>query len=71
MKPIQGEFRSHAYLSENEAGSIYCATKWCVFEPITVTQEVVTAAITERLTILQSTRVELLQFHWQGVRPQS
>ncbi|KAF8850502.1 aldo/keto reductase-like protein [Acephala macrosclerotiorum] len=60
-----GEFRRHAYLRKNDAGSIYCATKWCVFEPITVTQEVVKAAITERLTTLQSTRVELLQFHWQ------
>ncbi|CZR56604.1 uncharacterized protein PAC_06493 [Phialocephala subalpina] len=60
-----GEFRRHAYLRENEAGRIYCATKWCVFEPIIVTPEVVKDAITERLATLQSSRVELLQFHWQ------
>ncbi|KAE8441942.1 hypothetical protein EG329_004150 [Mollisiaceae sp. DMI_Dod_QoI] len=56
-----GEFRR----SKNDSDNIYCATKWCVFEPVTVTRDVVKAAITERLTTLRASRIELLQFHWQ------
>ncbi|TGO36932.1 hypothetical protein BHYA_0111g00320 [Botrytis hyacinthi] len=56
-----GQFRSGQEDSEN----IYCATKWAVFEPIQVTKEIVDANVSERLTAINSTSVELLQFHWQ------
>ncbi|KAB8304042.1 hypothetical protein EYC80_005388 [Monilinia laxa] len=56
-----GQFRSAQEDSEN----IYCATKWAVFEPIQISKEVVDANISERLAAINSTTVELLQFHWQ------
>ncbi|TGO52936.1 hypothetical protein BCON_0132g00030 [Botryotinia convoluta] len=56
-----GQFRS----GQEDSEKIYCATKWAVFEPIQVTKEVVDANISERLTAINSTSVELLQFHWQ------
>ncbi|KAI0319410.1 Aldo/keto reductase [Amylostereum chailletii] len=40
-------------------------TKWCVFKQTEPTREVVEAAIRERNTRMRSTRVDLLQFHWQ------
>lgn len=59
----QGQFRS----VQEDAEKIYCATKWAVFEPIHVTKDVVDANISERLAAINSTSVELLQFHWQDV----
>ncbi|CAD6457583.1 88330f61-7e73-476a-8972-baaa3f05151c [Sclerotinia trifoliorum] len=56
-----GQFRS----VQEDSEKIYCATKWAVFEPIKVTKEVVDANISERLAAINSTTVELLQFHWQ------
>lgn len=56
-----GGFRS----SQPDSNEIYCATKWCVFEPTVISKEIVDAAITERLRNLNSKTVELLQFHWQ------
>ncbi|KAM3069029.1 hypothetical protein ACMFMG_004208 [Clarireedia jacksonii] len=56
-----GQFRS----AQADSEKIYCATKWAVFEPIRVTKEVVDENISERLTAINSTSVELLQFHWQ------
>ncbi|KAF7885224.1 hypothetical protein EAF00_011042 [Botryotinia globosa] len=56
-----GQFRS----GQEDSEKIYCATKWAVFEPIQVTKEVVDANVSERLTAINSTSVELLQFHWQ------
>ncbi|KAJ8070919.1 hypothetical protein OCU04_001278 [Sclerotinia nivalis] len=56
-----GQFRS----VQEDSEKIYCATKWAVFEPIRVTKDVVNANISERLAAINSTTVELLQFHWQ------
>jgi aryl-alcohol dehydrogenase-like predicted oxidoreductase len=58
---IFGKFRS----SLSNPDDIFCATKWCVFEPTTVTKEVVTANIAQR--VKRTTGVDLLQFHWQDV----
>ncbi|PQE23767.1 aldo keto reductase protein [Rutstroemia sp. NJR-2017a BBW] len=56
-----GQFRS----AQADSESIFCATKWAVFQPIRVTKEAVDETIAERLTAINATRVELLQFHWQ------
>ncbi|RAL62889.1 hypothetical protein DID88_004730 [Monilinia fructigena] len=56
-----GQFRS----AQEDSETIYCATKWAVFEPIKISKEVVDANISERLAAINSTTVELLQFHWQ------
>ena len=57
-----GQFRS----AQPDASSIYCATKWAVFEPIQVSKEAVDANVAERLAAIGSSSVELLQFHWQN-----
>jgi len=59
---IFGQFRS----SQPDAHNIYCATKWAVFEPISISKESVAANISERLTNINAEHVELLQFHWQN-----
>jgi len=40
-------------------------TKWCVFgAPATITRQFVEDGVRERMTRMQTTRVDLLQFHW-------
>ncbi|KAG0646482.1 hypothetical protein D0Z07_7490 [Hyphodiscus hymeniophilus] len=56
-----GEFRSQ----QSDANRIYCATKWCIFEPVIVSEDLVESSITERLRFLHAQSIELLQFHWQ------
>lgn len=56
-----GQFRN----SSTNPGSIFCATKWCVFRQTNPTRAVVEAAVQERLDRIQSASVDLLQFHWQ------
>lgn len=58
-----GTFRS----SQSDASNITCATKYCVFEPTTINKEVVEANVTERLSNVNASSVELLQLHWQFV----
>ncbi|KAI1877717.1 hypothetical protein JX265_003725 [Neoarthrinium moseri] len=58
---IFGRFRS-AFPHRN---SIFAATKYCVFHPMTVTKDAVRANVTERCQRLGSDKVDLLQFHWQ------
>ncbi|KAI1875040.1 uncharacterized protein JN550_002469 [Neoarthrinium moseri] len=58
---IFGRFRS-AFPHGN---SIFAATKYCVFHPMTVTKDAVRANVTERCQRLGSDKVDLLQFHWQ------
>ncbi|KAF7369860.1 Aldo/keto reductase [Mycena sanguinolenta] len=41
------------------------ATKWCVFKTTTPSRTVVEAAVRERLTRMQTNKIDLLQFHWQ------
>ncbi|CAE6481359.1 unnamed protein product [Rhizoctonia solani] len=57
---IFGEFRA----SYSHPKSLVAATKWCVFENITPTRDVVEAAVRARLTALQAPWVDLLQTHW-------
>lgn len=58
---IFGTFRASCSNPE----SIFGATKYCVFTPVTVTREVVAANITERCQRMKASYVDLLQFHWQ------
>ncbi|KAI1152292.1 putative aryl-alcohol dehydrogenase [Nemania diffusa] len=60
---VYGQFRNR--LPEEVRGSVFAATKWCVFGPIggEVTDEWVLGAVKERCRRLGG-RVELLQFHW-------
>jgi len=58
-----GLFRS----SQPDAKNITCATKYCVFEPITITKEIVEANVSERLSNINADTIELLQLHWQFV----
>ncbi|KAJ7683442.1 NADP-dependent oxidoreductase domain-containing protein [Mycena rosella] len=58
---IFGQFRNSLPSSEKVIG----ATKWCVFKPTTPSRAVVEAAVRERLTRMQTDRIDLLQFHWQ------
>lgn len=46
---------------------MFCATKYCIFEKITITEEVVKANISERLLNINADKVDLLQLHWQSV----
>ncbi|CAI0641792.1 unnamed protein product [Colletotrichum noveboracense] len=46
-------------------GATFAGTKYCVFNPMTVTREAVKANISERCRRLQTDRIDLLQFHWQ------
>ncbi|KAJ7202572.1 NADP-dependent oxidoreductase domain-containing protein [Mycena pura] len=59
---IFGQFR----LGLDSPDSVLGATKWCVFKPITVNRETVEAAVRQRMERMQTTRVDLLQFHWQN-----
>lgn len=45
--------------------TIFTATKYCVFHPMTVSREAVQANVTERCRRLQTEKINLLQFHWQ------
>ncbi|EGC46673.1 aldo/keto reductase [Histoplasma capsulatum var. duboisii H88] len=58
---IFGQFRS----SYSGPKSTFCATKYCVFEPITVTEDGMRNAVSQRLANIQSDKIDLLQFHWQ------
>jgi aryl-alcohol dehydrogenase-like predicted oxidoreductase len=51
---IFGKFRS----SLPNPDDIFCATKWCIFQPTTITKEVVTADIDQR--VKRTTGVDLL-----------
>ncbi|KAJ3729016.1 NADP-dependent oxidoreductase domain-containing protein [Lentinula guzmanii] len=45
---------------------VFGATKWCVFTDIESSQELVEAAVKERMERMQMDRIDLLQFHWQN-----
>jgi len=62
-----GLFRS----SQSDAKNIICATKYCVFERISITKEIVAANVSERLSNINADSVELLQLHWQFVNSPS
>ncbi|KAH6886903.1 NADP-dependent oxidoreductase domain-containing protein [Thelonectria olida] len=59
---IFGRFRSLYPYKE----SIFAATKYCVFHPMTVSREAVRINISQRCQRLQQDRIDLLQFHWQN-----
>ncbi|PPJ52982.1 hypothetical protein CBER1_10949 [Cercospora berteroae] len=56
-----GRFRSTC----TSPDALFGATKYCVFAPIEVTAEVISANITERCHRMQASHIDLLQFHWQ------
>ncbi|KAH8691461.1 NADP-dependent oxidoreductase domain-containing protein [Talaromyces proteolyticus] len=58
---IFGRFRS----SYTHADSIFAATKYCVFQPMTVSREAIRANVAERCQRLHVDKIDLLQFHWQ------
>ena len=58
---IFGRLRSS--LSDPEA--VFGATKYCVFQNITVTPAVIHENVTERCQRMSAEKVNLLQFHWQ------
>ncbi|KAL4749404.1 hypothetical protein BDW72DRAFT_214079 [Aspergillus terricola var. indicus] len=58
---IFGRYRS----SSAYADSMFAATKYCVFHPMTVSGEAVRANVSERCRRLNTDRIDLLQFHWQ------
>ncbi|OTA88259.1 hypothetical protein M434DRAFT_23710 [Hypoxylon sp. CO27-5] len=62
---IFGDFRNK--LLPEVRDTLYAATKWCVFSPISepITTSLVLGAVRERCRRLGG-RVELLQFHWQN-----
>ncbi|QVM05500.1 hypothetical protein D8B26_000207 [Coccidioides posadasii str. Silveira] len=45
--------------------TIFCSTKYCVFQPTPQTEAVVHEAISRRLKNIKSDKVDLLQYHWQ------
>ncbi|CRG92106.1 hypothetical protein PISL3812_09161 [Talaromyces islandicus] len=59
---IFGRFRS-SYLHRK---TLFAATKFCVFQPMTITSDVVQANVAERCRRLQVDQIDLLQFHWQS-----
>ncbi|KAI1208584.1 aldo/keto reductase [Annulohypoxylon truncatum] len=61
---IYGDFRNS--LRPEVRDTVYAATKWCIFLPIStpITTSFVLDAVRERYRRLGG-RVELLQFHWQ------
>lgn len=62
---VKGRFRaSYPYPDE-----IFTATKQCVFQPTKVSREMIQDNVTERCQRLQVDKIDLLQFHWQFVRP--
>ncbi|KAF2635881.1 Aldo/keto reductase [Massarina eburnea CBS 473.64] len=58
---IFGKFRA----SCSNPDALFGATKYCIFTPSTITQEVVQANVTERCQRMASNHIDLLQFHWQ------
>ncbi|KAJ7894798.1 NADP-dependent oxidoreductase domain-containing protein [Mycena leptocephala] len=58
---IFGQFRSSLESPE----SVFGATKWCVFKSIAISQEIVEAAVRQRMDRMRTEHVDLLQFHWQ------
>ncbi|KEF63599.1 uncharacterized protein A1O9_01577 [Exophiala aquamarina CBS 119918] len=56
-----GKFRS----TYSYPDTIFGSTKYCVFQPITITPKVVHDNVSERCRRLASDHVDLLQFHWQ------
>ncbi|KAJ6002220.1 hypothetical protein N7499_001915 [Penicillium canescens] len=56
-----GQYRS----ASNYSDSLFAATKYCVFHPMTVTPEAIRAKIDERCQRLRTDKLDLLQFHWQ------
>ncbi|KAL4757250.1 aldo/keto reductase [Aspergillus foveolatus] len=58
---IFGRFRS----SSAYADSMFAATKYCVFHPMTLSEEAVRANVSERCRRLNTDKINLLQFHWQ------
>lgn len=56
-----GDFRA----SCTNPDILFGATKYCIFSPIAVTEEVVRANVTERCARMRADHVDLLQFHWQ------
>ncbi|KAJ7289358.1 NADP-dependent oxidoreductase domain-containing protein [Mycena rebaudengoi] len=58
---IFGQYRKSATSPEKVIG----ATKWCVFKQTAPSRAVVEAAVRERMTRMQTDRIDLLQFHWQ------
>ncbi|KAF8055146.1 NADP-dependent oxidoreductase domain-containing protein [Lyophyllum atratum] len=64
---IFGQFRGSLPSSEQIVG----ATKWCVFKHVLPSRTVVLAAVQERMERMGTTRVDLLQFHWQDYSDQN
>ncbi|EAU37375.1 conserved hypothetical protein [Aspergillus terreus NIH2624] len=58
---VFGRYRSSSKYSQ----SMFAATKYCVFHPMTVTREAVRANVSERCQRLRTEKLDLLQFHWQ------
>ncbi|KAK7452306.1 aldo/keto reductase [Colletotrichum acutatum] len=58
---IFGRFRSTHPFND----STFAATKYCVFNPMTVTRAAMQANVAERCRRLQTDKIDLLQFHWQ------
>lgn len=56
-----GKFRA----SCSNPDSLFGATKYCVFTPISITAEVVASNIAERCARMLANHIDLLQFHWQ------
>ncbi|KAL4817637.1 NADP-dependent oxidoreductase domain-containing protein [Aspergillus spinulosporus] len=59
---IFGHYRS----SSAYADSMFAATKYCMFHPMTVSEEAVRANVSERCQRLNTDKIDLLQFHWQS-----
>jgi len=56
-----GQFRE----GSSSQRPIIGATKWCVFNSVQPTRDVVQAAVHERMTRMKTQQIDLLQFHWQ------
>ena len=54
---LQGQFRA----SLKSPDTVLGATKYCVFKPITVSREIVEAAVRQRMERMRTERVDLLQ----------
>ncbi|KAJ5104032.1 hypothetical protein N7532_004561 [Penicillium argentinense] len=58
---IFGRCRKSSPISD----TMFAATKFCVFHPMSVTPEAIGANVSERCHRLQTEKIDLLQFHWQ------
>jgi aryl-alcohol dehydrogenase-like predicted oxidoreductase len=58
---IFGRLRS----SLSDTKTVFGATKYCIFQKITVTPGVIHANVSERCQRMSADKVNLLQFHWQ------